>query len=290
MYALIAWATTGVALVVMAVLAWVLLRYRGRPDSVLPPQTRGHTGLEIAWTVVPALVLLMIAVPTIRVIFTTQGSAPPGALGITVRAWQWWWEFRYPSLGIVTANEMHVPAGRPIRLRLEGPDVIHSFWVPQLGGKRDVVPGRINYLTFTPDAPGEYLGQCAEFCGTSHANMRLRVMVDAPGAFESWVARQHASPLEPTEGRAAEGKAVFRRNACVGCHTIAGISEGRLAPDLSHFGSRSTFAGASFQATVDNVAAWLENPSALKPGAKMPALPLTKNEADALAAYLLSLK
>jgi cytochrome c oxidase subunit 2 len=289
-YGIIAWVAAGIAVVVLAVLVWVLLRYRERSGTPLPAQTRGHTGLEIAWTLAPALVLLVIAVPTIRVVFQTQGPTPPGALEINVRAWQWWWEFRYSSLGIVTANEMHVPVGRTIRLRLEGPDVIHSFWVPQLGGKRDVVPGRINYLTFTPEAPGQYRGQCAEFCGTSHANMRLRVMVEAPEAFDRWAVRQKAQPIEPTESRAAEGKAIYARNACVGCHTIAGISEGRLAPNLSHFGSRSTFAGATFPATAENVAAWLKDPPALKPGAKMPVLPLTNNEAEALAAYLVSLK
>ncbi len=198
--------------------------------------------------------------------------------------------FRYASLDIVTANEMHVPAGRPIRLRLESLDVIHSFWVPQLGGKRDTVPGRVNYLTFTPEAPGEYPGQCAEFCGTSHANMRKRVIVEAPEDFERWVAGQQALPLEPTAGPAAEGKAIYTRSACVGCHTITGVSAGQLGPELTHFGSRRTFAGATFPATVGNLTAWIENPSALKPGAKMPALGLSEEQARAVAEYLVSLK
>jgi cytochrome c oxidase subunit 2 len=206
-----------------------------------------------------------------------------------VRAWQWWWEFRYPQLGLVTANELHVPAGRAVALRLEGPDVIHSFWVPQLGGKRDVVPGRVNQITFVPETPGEYLGQCAEFCGASHANMRMRVIVLAPDAFERWVAGQQAPAVEPS-GPAAEGKAIYARSACAGCHTIRGVSAGVIAPDLTHFGSRSTLAAGLFPNTPEHVAAWLLNPPALKPGAKMPALGLTPADARAVAAYLVSLE
>jgi len=176
-----------------------------------------------------------------------------------------------------------------VALTLDGPDVIHSFWVPQLGGKRDVVPGRLNRLAFTAESPGEYRGQCAEFCGTSHANMGLRVIVDAPDAFERWVAAQKATPAEPA-GLAAEGKAIFTRSACVGCHTIRGVSTGTLGPDLTTFGSRGTLAAGILPNTVETVTAWLKNPPALKPGAKMPALGLTDDQARALATYLLSLK
>ncbi len=288
-YAIITWATVGIALVVGVTLAWVLIRFRDRPGALLPVQTRGHTALEIAWTIVPALVLLVIAVPTIQVIFRTQAAPGPGALEITVLGRQWWWEFRYPTLDVVTANELHVPAGRPVALRLDGPDVIHSFWVPQLGGKRDVVPGRLNRLTFTAETPGEYRGQCAEFCGTSHANMGMRVIVDAPDAFERWVAAQRAAPGEPL-GLAAEGKAIFARSACVGCHTIRGVSTGALGPDLTTFGSRRTLAAGMLPNTVEAVTAWLKNPPALKPGAKMPPLGLTDAQARAVATYLLSLR
>jgi len=288
-YGLITWMTIGIALVVFSVLAWVLVRYPDRPGAPLPRQTRGHSLLEIGWTIAPGLVLLVIAIPTIQVIFRTQGEAPRGALEVVVRGWQWWWEFRYPSLGLVTANELHLPAGRPVVLRLEGPDVIHSFWVPQLGGKRDVVPGRINHIALTPDAPGEYLGQCAEFCGASHANMRVRVFVDTPPAFERWVAAQKAPPAEPT-GAAADGKAVFTRSACVGCHTIRGVSAGTLGPDLTHFGSRQTLGAGLLPATVENITAWLRHPAALKPGVKMPDLGLGEPDARALATYLASLK
>jgi cytochrome c oxidase subunit 2 len=289
LYALITWAAIGIATVVCVVLAWVLLRYRGRPGAPVPRQTRGHTALEIGWTLAPALVLLVIAVPTIQVVFRTQGAATPGALEVVVRGWQWWWEFRYPELGVVTANELHLPAGRPAVLRLEGTDVIHSFWVPQLGGKRDVIPGRTNQITLTPDTPGVYPGQCAEFCGASHANMRMLVIVHPPEDFERWVAGQRAPAREPA-GEAAAGKAVYTRSACVGCHTIRGVSAGVVGPDLTHFGSRRTVGAGLLPATPDNVAAWVRNPEAIKPGVKMPALALSEAEARALAAYLLSLE
>jgi cytochrome c oxidase subunit 2 len=292
-YSIITWICVVIAAIVFAGLLVVLLRFRERPGAAalpLPRQVRGHTGLELTWTILPAILLLFIAIPTIQVIFRTQSAAAPAnALEITVRGWQWWWEFRYPTLDVVTANELHLPLGRPIVFSLEGPDVIHSFWVPQLGGKRDVVPGRRNRLVLTPDRAGEYWGQCAEFCGASHANMGLRVIVEEPAAFERWVATQAAAPAEPT-GAAADGKAIYARSACVGCHAIRGVSAGALGPDLTHFGSRALFGAGLWPTTPDHVVAWLKDPPALKPGAKMPNLDLSDADARALAAYLLSLK
>jgi cytochrome c oxidase subunit 2 len=288
-YSIITWAVAVIALVVFGVLGWVLIRFRAKPGAPLPAQTRGHTLLELAWTIAPALVLLVIAIPTLHVIFRTQGAAPPQALEVTVLGRQWWWEFRYPTLGVATANELHLPAGRPVALRLEGPDVIHSFWVPQLGGKRDVVPGRSNRLVLTPETVGTYWGQCAEFCGASHANMRMRVIVDTPDAFDRWVAAQRATPPEPS-GPAAAGKAIFASRACVGCHTIRGLSAGVLGPDLTTFGSRTTLGAGLLPNTPENVAAWVTDPGALKPGVKMPALGLTDDQAKAVALYLDTLK
>jgi cytochrome c oxidase subunit II len=289
-YKLITWLTAIIGLLVFTLLAIVLLRYRERAGRPLPRQIHGHTALEIGWTIAPALVLLIIAIPTIQVIFRTQSAAAPkNALAVTVRGWQWWWEFRYPSLEVATANELHLPVGRPVVLTLEGPDVIHSFWVPHLGGKRDVVPGRRNRITLTPDAPGEYYGQCAEYCGTSHANMMLRVIVQEPAAFDAWVVAQKAPAPEPT-GDAGAGKEVFARNACVGCHTIRGVSSGVLGPDLTHFGSRALFGAGLWPTTPDNVAAWVKDPPRLKPGAKMPNLHLSDADSKAVAAYLMGLK
>ena len=290
-YGIITWVSVAIALLVGFGIAWVLTRFRERPGTPrLPAQIRGHTLLEIAWTIAPALILLAIAIPTIQVVFRTQAQpAPRDALEVTVFGHQWWWEFQYPALEVLTANELHLPAGRRVTLTLEGPDVIHSFWVPQLGGKRDVVPGRLNRITLTPDTPGEYRGQCAEFCGISHANMAMRVIVEPPDVFARWVAQQKKDPVEPA-GLAAEGKAIFARSACVGCHTIRGVSSGTLGPDLTTFGSRHTLAAGILPVSVDTVAAWLKNPPALKPDAKMPKLDLTDAQAHAVATYLIGLK
>jgi len=289
-YAIVTWATVIIGLIVFVVLGYILMRFRARPNAPLPTQIRGQTLMEISWTIMPALVLLVIAIPTIQVIFRTQTmGAPPGALRVTVRGWQWWWEFRFPDLDVVTANELHLPLGRTVVLDLEGPDVIHSFWVPHLGGKRDVVPGRHNRLVLTPDTPGLHWGQCAEFCGASHANMGMRVIVQPVAEFDAWAAAQKAAPPEPA-GLAADGKAIFAKSACVGCHTIDGVSAGVLGPNLTHFGSRTTLAAGMWPSTPDNVAAWVRDPQRLKPGAKMPELGLTEEQARAVAAYLIGLK
>jgi cytochrome c oxidase subunit 2 len=289
-YGIITWAVLVIAAVVIGVLGWVLIRFRDRPGAALPRQTRGHALLEIGWTIAPAFVLLIIAVPTIHVVFRTQGAPPSGALEVVVRGRQWWWEFAYPTYQVTTANELHLPLGRPVVLRLEGPDVIHSFWVPQLGGKRDVVPGRRNQIAFTPDTPGTYFGQCAEFCGTSHANMLLRLVVEPAETFERWVAAERAPAAQPQAGPAADGAAVFAASACVGCHTVRGVSSGVIGPDLTHFGGRATLAAGLLPNTVDNVTAWILDPPRIKPGVKMPALGLTEAQARAIAVYLSSLK
>ena len=290
LYALITWASLAIAVVVFAVLGYVLVRFRDRPGAPLPPQTHGRPWLEIAWTVGPAFVLLLIAVPTVQVIFRTQSQArPPDSLEVVVRGYQWWWEFVYPGHDVTTANELVVPAGRPVFFALEGPDVLHSFWVPKFGGKRDVVPGRRNALFVTPDAPGEFWGHCAEFCGASHANMGFRVAVVSAADFDRWIAAQRAPAPEPA-GDIAAGKALFAGSACVGCHTVRGVSNGVLGPDLTRFGNRRTLAAGMFPNEPDRLAAWIRNAPALKPGVKMPAFPLTEEQAKALAAYLLSLK
>jgi cytochrome c oxidase subunit 2 len=290
-YGLITWVCIGIGTLVFVILGYALLRFQDRPGAPLPPQTHGRAWLEIAWTIGPAVILLVIAVPTLQVTFRTQSLAkPPDALEVIVRGYQWWWEFSYPALGVTTANELHVPAGRRVVFTLEGPDVIHSFWVPRFGGKRDVVPARDNTLRLMPDTPGEFWGQCAEFCGTSHANMGLRVVVASPADFDRWVAAQQAPAAEPGDEAATTGKAIFAGSACVGCHTVRGVSAGRLGPDLTHFASRRTLGAGMFPNTPDTVVAWVRNAPALKPGVKMPAFAFTDEQARALAAYLASLR
>jgi cytochrome c oxidase subunit II len=184
---------TIVFVLVEAALIFIVVKYRHRENQPNPPQTHGSTKLEITWTLIPAVILVFIAVPTVRTIFITQAQAAPGSLNIEVTGHQWWWEFHYPEYGVTTANEIYLPVGRTVNFRLRSADVIHSFWTPQLGGKRDVVTNRTNYVWYTPDttiASSVWNGFCAEYCGASHANMRFRVFTVTPQQFESWVAGQ----------------------------------------------------------------------------------------------------
>src|SRR5439155_1233225 len=220
---------------------------RQREGGPPPKPTHGHTLLEIGWTLAPAVILVFVAVPTVRTIFATAGEAPRHALQVEVIGHQWWWEYRYPDLGIVTAGEMHVPVGKPVQVSITSADVIHSFWAPALGGKRDAIAGHVNRIAFRADSVGDYLGQCVEFCGASHANMRLRVVVDGDSAFQAWAVAEKAGPATPEKGSLAEhGKEVFSRSACIGCHTIQGVSPGVIGPNLTHVGSRATIASGVF--------------------------------------------
>ena len=279
--------------IVIAAFFLAVFVFSSRVGEAAPASTASSDlGLEIAWTLGPTLVLLMISVPTIRTIFRSQPAVPPrGAFEIKVVAHQWWWEFDYPD-GAKTSNELHIPVNRPIRLTLESGDIIHSFWVPQLGGKRDVVPGQINELTFVATVPGVYPGQCAEFCGLSHANMRFRAFVDSPDEFAKWDKEQLAGPLpiSSSDSLAADGAKVFADSPCTTCHMIQGVSKGYIGPDLTHFGGRTTLAAGVLKNTPENVAKWIEDPQEIKPGANMPPLLLPGPKLNALVAYLESLK
>jgi cytochrome c oxidase subunit 2 len=286
-----------ILVLVAALLLLAIFRYstRTRSPEDAPPAAVEHLPLEIAWTVGPALVLLAIAIPTVRTTFRAQPAEPPAnALIVKVTAHQWGWEVAYPDLEIRTANEIHLTLGQPTQIQLQSADIIHSFWVPALGGKRDVIPGHVNTITLTPLVPGVYLGQCAEFCGLSHANMRFRVFVDTPAEFATWSTRQTAPaavPGRPTEATdpVAAGARLFAASPCVTCHTIDGVSTQRVGPDLTHFASRTTLAGGTLANTAANVAAWLRDPAALKPGAQMPPLGLRPDQVTQLVAYLESL-
>jgi cytochrome c oxidase subunit 2 len=269
----------------------------GDPGAAAPDHG-SHVALELAWSIGPALILLFITIPTVRTIIRTQPNRwPADTFTIQVRAHQWWWEFYYPSLKIHTADEIHIPANTPVHFELYSDDIIHSFWIPQLGGKRDVIPGQVNSITMIAHVPGEYYGQCVEFCGDSHANMRFRAFVDSPDAFKKWTAAQLAPPVEPTTPAAIEGEKIYKNAPCAICHTIRGISGfspeyryGFRGPDLTHFGSRTTLAGSILANTPENVALWIQNPDAIKPGAQMPKLGLRGAELHDLVAYLESLK
>lgn len=287
------WWAALVFVIVETLLIVALVRFRHREGRPAPKPAHGHTLMEIGWTLAPAVILVFVAVPTVRTIFATAGDAPPDALKVQVIGHQWWWEYRYPDLGIVTANEMHVPVGKPVQVSITSADVIHAFWAPRLGGKRDAIPGRESRIAFRADSTGDYSGQCGEFCGASHANMRLRVWVDSNSAFQAWVDAEKAGPVTPATGSLAEqGKTVYSRSACIGCHTIQGVSPGIIGPNLTHVGSRSTIAGGLFPNDSAHLARWIADAPALKPGSIMTRMqpPLTDADIAALVAYFQSLR
>lgn len=291
--------TFGIAVVVFVIvegaLVYTLLKFRQRPGQEAK-QFHGNTKVEVILTVIPSLILAGIAVPTVQTIFDND-RADPNALEINVVARQFWWEYRYDDMEVVTANEMHIPVGQPISLTLAGApdDVIHSFWIPRLAGTQDVIPGRLTKLNFTALETGEYLGQCKEFCGLSHANMRLRVIAQEPEEFQAWVAEQREPSVEPAGGLAAEGKELFLQSACAGCHAIGGTdAAGQLGPNLTHFASRGYFAGATFENNSENLTRWVADAPTMKPGVLMPAgvdeLGLSAGQIEAIVAYLETLE
>jgi cytochrome c oxidase subunit 2 len=291
--------TAGLFLVVGGILLYVLLRYRHRASDPLatqePAQIYGSKQIELSWTVIPILIVVMLFLATARVILSTERARKPNdALDVVVIGHQFWWEYRYPKLGIVTANELHIPVSdpkhpTPTYLTMSSADTDHSFWIPRLAGKTDLIPNKVNTMWVDPQEPGLYLGQCAQYCGTQHAKMLLRVYAETPVQFAAWVAHQHKLAVE--EPNAAEGEAVFQRNACISCHTIAGtVATGRFGPDLTHVGSRDTIASGAVPNTPANVRDFVGNPAHLKPGALMPAMHLNDRDLDAVATYLETLK
>lgn len=287
----------GVFLIVEGFLVYAAIRFRHIPALPLPKQIEGNRTLEIGWTLAPAVVLAIVLIISIRTLMflaytpaSAAGSADPQALHIRVIGHQWWWEFDYPDLGIITATEMHVPVNQVVNLDIESVDVIHSYWAPQLGGKTDAIPGHTNHTWFEATKTGEYHGQCAEFCGLEHADMRFTVIVDSPEQFQAWVKDQQAA-IPTLSGAAAQGKQIFTTGSCIGCHTVNGTNaKGTLGPNLTHFASRGAFAGATLENTPENVARWLTDPQAVKPGNDMPNLHLTKDQINSLVAFLESLK
>ena len=288
---------TLIFVVVAGVTVYAIIRYRRHPgdDGREPPQVYGSTQIELAWTVVPFLIVIVLFLTTTRYIFAIERpAATPDAVEVTVVGNQWWWEIRYPRLGIVTANELHVPvsdAARPTPtvITLQSADVIHSFWLPQLAGKTDVIPGKTNRTWIEPRTPGTYVGQCAEFCGLQHAGMLLTVIVHARDDFDRWVAAQRAVAADVPAVRA--GRDIFASVACISCHTVRGTpANGVFGPDLTHLMSRGTIGSGVAANTPENLKAWVNDPAALKPGALMPAMKLSRDDLDHLVAYLVTLR
>ena len=286
----------GVGLLVFALVGYVVLKYRYRPGAPEPKQIHGNTTLELAWTLIPAVILAIIAVPTVKAIFSTQPEPPANALTIDIVGKQWWWEVKYfdGKDTIRTANEIHVPVGRPVHLRLHTDNVLHSFWVPQMGGKRDLITNRVNHLIFTPEEPGVYLGQCAEFCGDSHALMKMRLVAHPGDGFANWLRNEASPAVQPTDsaGAVALGKQIFNQVGCAGCHVIRGHegAVGILGPNLTHVASRRTIAGGILDNNAANLNRWINNPTEVKPGSKMPKLQWTEDQVRYITAYLQTLQ
>jgi cytochrome c oxidase subunit 2 len=284
-----------VFVIVEAALIYAVIRFSRKQVNDLPEQVEGNLRLEIIWTVIPAILLAVIFFVSLNTLRTVT-SAPPqsslSAVPIQVKAigHQWFWEFEYPDLNIVTANELVVPTGILVNIDVQTVDVIHSFWVPELGGKIDAIPGITNQTRFQAEKAGVFTGQCAEFCGADHAQMRMTVISMSPDEYNTWVKNQQA-PIPQFSGDASLGEQVFMKGSCIGCHTINNTkAQGKIGPNLTHFSSRSIFAGGILANTPDNLTQWLTNPQAIKSGSLMPNLHLANNDIRLLVAYLGSLK
>ena len=295
------WSGLVVLLAVGGVLAYIVIKYRRRLNDKDPEQIHGHTRLEIAWTILPVIIVVFIAVPTIFAIFETSNSPhspEDGGVVIDAIGHQWWFEFKYPNHDVITANEIHIPVGQPININLKSVDVIHSFWIPKLAGKVDMIPNNNNTMWIQADEPGIYIGTCAEFCGISHAHMGFRVIAEPRDEFDAWLIQQAEPSVTSVDPLAIEGEELFMstKAGCRGCHTIGGTkARGVTGPDLTHFASRTTFAGSILENTQSNLRAWLEDPDHIKPGNIMakdgvvfndPDRALNESQVSALMAYL----
>lgn len=296
----IAWVVMAICAAIFVVVAglmvYAIIRFRAKKDDdgSEPAQVYGSNQIELAWTVIPLLIVLVLVFVTARKTITIQNMPfPEGTLEVNIIGHQWWWEVEYPQYGFITANEIHIPVSegdikRPTIINLESADVIHSFWVPKLGGKRDVVPNYPNQIWYEPDETGIYLGNCAEFCGTQHANMQIRVVVQTPEDFEAWLKNQQTAPRE--DASVATGRRMFESLACISCHAVGekGANNG-FGPDLTHLMSRQTIGAGVADTNYDDIHQWLKDPDSLKPGCYMPDMKLTDDQLKHLTEYLLTL-
>jgi cytochrome c oxidase subunit 2 len=289
--------TAAIFVVVFTLLAYSVVKFRKRDndDGCEPPQVYGSNQVEVAWTVVPILIVVALFMATARVIADIQKASPSAnAIEVVAIGHQFWWEYRYPDLHVVTANELHVPVSdsrhpTPTFIKLLSADTDHSFWVPRLAGKTDLIPNHPNSMWIDPHEAGVYLGQCAQYCGTQHAKMLLRVYVQPHDEFDRWI-QQQREPAS-TSDVVSEGQRIFQTTACINCHAVAGtVADGRFGPDLTHLMSRETIAAGAALNTPENLRLWIQKPEAIKPGSLMPAMELTDRELNAVTAYLETLR
>jgi cytochrome c oxidase subunit 2 len=288
--------TAAIFAIVFSLLVYCVVKFgkRADDDGREPPQVYASNQVELAWTVIPVLIVVVLFLATARVIASIQKAAQPSnAIQVIAIGHQFWWEYRYPGLKVVTANELHVPVSDPAHptptfITLLSADTDHSFWVPRVGGKTDLIPNHPNSMWMDPQMMGLYLGQCAQYCGTQHAKMLLRVYVQSRQEFDHWVAEQ-SQPVH-TSTSASEGQYIFETTACINCHAVNGtVADGRFGPDLTHLMSRETIAAGAAPNTRENLRLWIQNPDSIKPGSKMPAMGLSDHQLDAVTAYLATL-
>jgi len=284
-------------IVVFTLLVYSISKFRANPEDSHrePAQVYGSTQIELAWTIIPVLIVVVLVLATSRTIHAVQDAEmPPTAIEVTVIGHQFWWEYRYPKLGIVTANELHIPVSDPAHptptfLKLLSADTDHSFWIPQLAGKTDLIPNHPNSMWMDPHRTGIFLGQCAQYCGTQHAKMLLRVSVDSQEDFANWVHAQQQPTVQ--DAKVTEGRRVFESTACVNCHAVTGtIANGRFGPDLTHLMSRDTIAAGAAENTPEKLRLWIQDPDAIKPGSLMPAMKVSDTDLDSLVSYLETLR
>jgi cytochrome c oxidase subunit 2 len=283
----------GIAFVIFVVvegaLFYALFRYRQR-EGQTPGQFTGNLRLEIIWTAIPAIILAVVFFLTARTVFAITSPPTGDPIDVQVRAYQWWWEVTYPSDGVFTANELHVPVGETVVIHLTSGDVVHSFWVPSLAPKWDAVPGQERTLWFNAQAPGVYFGNCSEFCGIAHTWMQFPVQAESPADYQAWIRAQRQPAATPT-GLAARGLQIYQSQTCGNCHAITGLgSTARVGPNLTHVASRPTIGGGVLTNTPQNMFRWLQNPPAVKPGVSMPNYRFSSDDLQALTAYMESLR
>jgi cytochrome c oxidase subunit II len=277
--------------IVTGAIVYAIFRFRAREGEPDPKQFAGSERVEIIWTVIPFLIVVFLFVLTLRGMNRTDPPAAPSP-DLVVTGHQFWWEAQYPASGAVTANEIHIPIGKPLSVRLDSKDVLHEFWVPELARKMTTVPGQLNHIWLQADKPGIYIGQCSEFCGTQHAWMRILVVADEPWKFEEWQRAQLQPGQAPTSDVAAKGLALFQTSTCINCHAIRGVTgaDAHVAPDLTHVASRRQLAAGILENTPANMRRWLKNPQHIKPGVLMPDFNFTDQELDELGEYLETLR
>jgi cytochrome c oxidase subunit II len=276
--------------IVAGIIVFALMRFRWREGEPDPHQVAGNRTVEIVWTAIPCLIVVTLFALTARAMNLSDPPPAPEP-DLVVTGHQWWWEALYPKSGVVVANELHIPVGKPLSIRLESSDVLHEFWVPELARKITAVPGHPNHIWLEADKPGTYLGICSEFCGTEHAWMHFLIVAESQAEFDAWEKAQLQPAAAPTGGSAAKGFALFQTTICASCHAINGTSAREpVAPDLTHFASRRQLGAGIADNTPENLRRWLASPQRVKPGVRMPDFKFTDEQVTQLVDYFETLK